>query len=132
MQTSHAPSGIRTHHPSTYPGHGSHQTAGALTHSATMLVWKWREERVGFITYKYMIKSLYFFPYLWQAYIHISKIKLLNPNAQFRSRTEEIFCKQKQPTPSLFIDCCLIEFCHRIHWKIPFCTNIHRKTFNIL
>ncbi len=31
-----APSGIQTHHPSTCPVHGSHQTAGALTHSATM------------------------------------------------------------------------------------------------
>ncbi len=36
MHTSHATSGIRTHHPSTCPGHGSHQTAGTLTHSATM------------------------------------------------------------------------------------------------
>ncbi len=36
MQTSHAPSGIRTHHPNTCPGQGSHQTAGTLTHSATM------------------------------------------------------------------------------------------------
>ncbi len=35
-QTSHVPSGIRTHNPSTCPGHGSHQTASAITHSANM------------------------------------------------------------------------------------------------
>ncbi len=34
--TSHAPSRIQTHIPSTCPGHRSHQAAGALTHSATM------------------------------------------------------------------------------------------------
>ncbi len=34
--TCHASSGIQTHHSSTCPGQGSHQTAGALTHLATM------------------------------------------------------------------------------------------------
>ncbi len=53
MQSSNAPSGIETHNPSTCPDHGSHHTAGALTHSAT--IWlklnKTREARTmdGFI-----------------------------------------------------------------------------------
>ncbi len=32
----HAPSRIRTHNPSTYPGYGSHQTTDTLNHSVTM------------------------------------------------------------------------------------------------